>query len=74
MYYIIENQVRPDGVVNTTTTARTTLALALSFYYDRQSKMVVSTGFVSVHLMLTNERLDVIKKDDVQTLYQPSEE
>lgn len=74
MYYIIENQVRPDGVVNTTTTARTTLALALSFYYDRQSKMVVNTDFVSVHLMLTNERLDVIKKDDVQTLYQPSEE
>lgn len=74
MYYIIENQVRPDGVVNTATTARTTLALALSFYYDRQSKMVVNTDFVSVHLMLTNERLDVIKKDDVQTLYQPSEE
>lgn len=74
MYYIIENQVRPDGVVNTTTTARTTLALALSFYYDRQSEMVVNTDFVSVHLMLTNERLDVIKKDDVATLYQPSEE
>lgn len=69
MYYILEHDIRPDGVVNTTETSRSSLALALSYYYDRQSKLVVSTVFVSAHLMLVNERLNIVKKDDVETSY-----
>lgn len=74
MYYIFENQIRPDGVVNTTTTARSSFASALSHYYDRQSKLVMNEEFVSAHLMLTEANLAVIKQDDVETLYRPAEE
>lgn len=69
MYYILEHDIRPDGVTNTTETSRSSLALALSYYYDRQSKLVVSTEFVSAHLMLLSEKLDIIKKDNVETSY-----
>lgn len=69
MYYILEHDIRPDGVINTTETSRSSLALALSYYYDRQSKLVVNTDFVSAHLMLLTERLVIVKKDDVETSY-----
>lgn len=70
MYYIIEHDIRPDGVVNTSETGRTTFASALSFYYDRMSKLVMNTDFTSAHLMLVEEKLSVVKNDDVETLYQ----
>lgn len=71
MYYIIEHDILPEGNVNVSEVGRSTFALALSHYYDRQSKMVVNTVFTSVHLMLVDERLNVIKRDDVETQYQP---
>ena len=74
MYYIIEHDIRPDGNVNVSEVGRSTFALALSHYYDRQSKMVVNEQFASVHLMLVDEKLSLIKQDNVQTLYvAPSE-
>lgn len=74
MYYIIEHDIRPDGIVNTSETGRSTFAAALSYYYDRMSKLVVNTNYKSAHLMLVDERLSVVKQDNVATLYQPSEE
>ena len=76
MYYIIEHGIRPNGVVNTSETARSTFSSALSFYYERMSKMVASEDFVSAHFMLVEENLSIIKKDDVETAYKgiPSEE
>lgn len=68
-YFIIENQLRADGVVNTTTTSRSTFANALQYYYERISKMVVTNLYTSVHIMLTDEQLNVIEKKDVPTLY-----
>lgn len=70
MYYIIEHDIRPDGVVNTSETGRSTFASALSFYYDRMSKLVMNTDFTSAHLMLVEENLSVVKNDNVETLYQ----
>lgn len=70
MYYIIEHDIRPDGIVNTSETGRSTFASALSFYYDRMSKLVMNTDFTSAHLMLVEENLSVVKNDDVETLYQ----
>lgn len=70
MYYIIEHDIRPDGIVNTSETGRNTFASALSFYYDRMSKLVMNTDFTSAHLMLVEENLSVVKNDDVETLYQ----
>lgn len=69
MYYIIEHQIRPDGEVNVSETARTSFSTALSYYYERCSKMVVTDLFKSVHIMLVDERLNNIKKDDLTTAY-----
>lgn len=73
MYYIIEHDIRPDGIVNTSETIRSTFASGLSYYYDRMSKMVMDTNFVSVHLLLTDDQLAVIKQDNVETQYKPAE-
>lgn len=72
-FFIIENQIRDDGEVNTTTTSRSTFALAVSYYHERYSKMVVNTQFPQVALMLTDEKLSVIDHAVIDTLYQPAE-
>lgn len=74
MYYIIEHDIRPDGVVNTSEVGRSDFAIAQSYYYDRYSKMLVTTQFASVHLMLTDEKLTVIMQSDIPTKYESSEE
>ena len=73
MYYVFENQKRADGVVNTTTTGRSTFASALSYYHERYSKMVMNTEFVWVSLMLCDEELNVAEQAKVDTLYQSEE-
>ena len=73
MYYIIEHDIRPDGIVNTSETGRSTFASALSYYYDRQSKLVLNTNFVSAHLMLVEETLAIVMQDNVETQYKPVE-
>jgi len=70
MYYIIEHQIRPDGVVNTTETGRSTFAGGVSLYHERYSKMAVNTEFTAVALMLTDEKLNVIEQAVVDTSYQ----
>lgn len=69
MYYIIEHQIKPNGEVNVSEVARSSFSLALSYYYERCSKMVVTDLFNSVHIMLVDERLNNIKKDDLTTAY-----
>lgn len=69
MYYIIEHDIRPDGVVNTSETGRSTFASALAHYYDRQSKLVVNEDFISAHLLLVDDSLTIMKQDNVRTLY-----
>lgn len=70
MYYIIENQHRPDGQINNTVTARQTFASALSLYHERISKMVVTDLYTKVSVMLTDEDLNVIEHKVIDTLYQ----
>lgn len=79
MFYILEHQVRPDGVVNTLAeVARTTFAMAYSYFYDRCSKMSANEQFMSVHIMLVDDKLAVVDKKDIVTSYvepaAPSEE
>ena len=71
MYFVIENQTRPDGAVNTTTTARQSFASALSYYHDRFSKMVLTELYSSVSLLLVDENLNKIQHDTIATQYQP---
>lgn len=69
-YFVFETQVRPDGEVNVQPiVARTTLALGLSYYFERCSKMAANDQFVSAHVMLTDEMLHVEEQRDVVTSY-----
>lgn len=68
-YYVIEHQIRPDGEVNVSETARGTFASANSLYHDRISKMVMTELYKSVSLMLVDENLNVIEQKQVETLY-----
>ena len=69
MYYILEHQIKPNGEVNVSEVARSSFSSALSYYYERCSKMVVTELFTSAYIMLVDEKLKVIKKDDLQTAY-----
>lgn len=69
-YYVFETQVRPDGEINSMPVqSRSTLALGLSLYFERCSKMSADTSFKSVHVLLTDEHLNQIEHRDVLTSY-----
>lgn len=70
-YYIIEHQIRPDGMVNVSEVSRSSYALALSYYHERISKMLVNTEFVLVSVMLVNAKLEMLSRDEIQTQYVP---
>ena len=59
-HYVIENQIRADGAVNNTVTARSSFASGLSLYYDRCSKMVMTELYRKASVMLTEEELNGI--------------
>ena len=74
-YFIVENQIRADGIVNHSTTARQSFASAISYYHERYSKMAMTELYPSVALMLIDERCAVLEKAIVPTLYpQPVED
>ena len=73
-HYVIENQIRADGTVNNTVTARSSFASGLSLYYDRCSKMVVTELYPKVAVMLTDEELNVIEHQVITTQWHPEEE
>lgn len=60
-YYIIENQSRTDGIINTTTTSRAKFSSAESYYHERVSKMYANTEFVKVSVILADEDLAVVE-------------
>ena len=73
-HYVTENQIRADGTVNNTVTARSSFASGLSLYYDRCSKMVVTELYPKVAVMLTDEELNVIEHQVITTQWHPEEE
>ncbi len=70
MYYVIENQIRDDGQINNSMTARQSFASGLSLYYDRCSKMVMTELYPKVAVMLVDEELNVIEHQVINTQYQ----
>lgn len=68
-YFVTELQTRPDGIVNSTITARSSLALGLSLYYDRASKAVTSEQFTGVALTLQDQNGNIILNEHFDTLY-----
>ena len=69
-YFITELQARPDGIINSTITARSSLALGLSLYYDRASKAVTSEQFTAVALTLQDQNGTIILNEHFDTIYQ----
>lgn len=69
-YFVTELQARPDGIINSTITARSSLALGLSLYYDRASKAVTSQQFTGVALTLQDQNGNIILNEHFDTLYQ----
>lgn len=69
MYYISEFQTRPDGIVNATQTARSSLALGLAYYYQRASVAVTTKDFPAVALVLMDQYGTIIKSERFETLY-----
>lgn len=68
-YFVTELQKRPDGIVNSTITARSSLATGLSYYYDRASKAVASQQFTGVALTLQDENGGIVKNKFFETSY-----
>lgn len=67
--FLTELQKRPDGIVNSTVTARSSLATGLALFYDRASKAVTSEQFTGVALTLTDEDGNIIENKYFDTLY-----
>lgn len=70
MYYLTELQTRPDGVVNSTITARSSLATGLAFYYQRAAVAVTTTDYPAVALTLQDQYGEIIKNERFDTQYE----
>ena len=68
-YFITELQARTDGIINSTITTRSSLALGLSLYYDRASKAVTSEQFTGVALTLQDQNGNILLNEHFDTLY-----
>lgn len=69
-FFVIELQHRPEGIINQVITAKNTRTSALSYYYERKSKMLMTTLYTRVAVMVTDSNLTVIEQDAFDTLYQ----
>lgn len=69
-YFVTELQARPDGIVNSTITTRSSLALGLALYYQRASVAVTSTDLTGVALTLQSQDGQIILNEHFDTLYE----
>lgn len=72
-YFVTELQVRPDGIVNSTITTRSSLATGLSLYYSRAAAAVTSEQFTGVALTLQDQDGNILLNEHFDTIYQPAE-
>ena len=70
MYYVTELQSRPDGIVNSTITARSSLALGLALYYQRAAVAVTTTDYTQVALTLQDASGNILKNECFETQYE----
>lgn len=73
MYYVTELQSRPDGIVNSTITARSSLAMGLALFYQRAAVAVTSEQFTGVALTLQDQDGNILLNQHFDTLYKPAE-
>ena len=72
--FLTELQSRPDGIINSSVTSRSSLATGLALYYERASKAVTSTQFVKVALTLQDADGNIIENKRFDTLYEEPQE
>ena len=72
-YFITELQARPDGIVNSTITARSSLAMGLALFYQRAAVAVSTTDYLEVALTLQDQHGTILKNEAFQTQYAPAE-
>ena len=72
-YFITELQARPDGIINSTITTRSSLATGLSYYYTRAAAAVTSEQFTGVALTLQDQDGNILLNEHFDTIYQPAE-
>lgn len=65
-YYIIKNEIRTDGVINNSIVSRNSFATGLAEYYAQCSKAPTATAFTSVHIVLADSKLNIVKKEDIE--------
>ena len=68
-YFITELQARPDGIVNSTITARSSLAMGLALYYQRAAVAVSTTDYLEVALTLQDQHGTILKNEAFETQY-----
>lgn len=69
-YFLTELQTRPDGIVNSTITARSSLANGLAFYYQRAAVAVTTKDYTAVALMLQDQYGTIIENKLFETQYE----
>ena len=67
--FLTELQSRPDGIVNSTLTTRSSLATGLALYYQRAAAAVTSKDFTQVALCLMDAYGNIIENKKIDTLY-----
>ena len=73
-YFITELQKRPDGIINSTITTRSSLALGLALYYQRAAVAVTTTDYLGVALTLQDEDGNILLNEHFDTQYkEPTE-
>lgn len=72
-YFVTELQARPDGIINSSITARSSLATGLSLYYSRAAAAVTSEQFTGVALTLQDENGAILLNEHFDTLYKAGE-
>lgn len=76
-YFVTELDKRPDGIINSTITTRSSLATGLSLYYNRASVACTNEQFTGVALTLQDEDGNILLNDHFSTSYvapEPEEE
>ena len=70
--FLTELQKRPDGIVNSTLSTRSSLATGLAFYYQRAAVAVTTKDYQWVALTLQDEEGNIIENKRFDTLYEPT--
>ncbi len=70
--FLTELQKRPDGIINSTLTTRSSFATGLAFYYQRAAVAVTTKDYQWVVLTLQDEEGNIIENKRFDTLYEPT--